>query len=152
MTINQRARTTALLVAFILASATLPAISASDAAKDVERMRAAAAANAEKALETQGGSRILFKVDTDALREAVVTDLRDNVVRIVREERIPFAGLAMREGGVELRIADAGNRQRLVSKLAPATAGDLTGVVQGNFSNIAQALSTLLLSHAIVND
>jgi len=125
MTIYQRARTTgatALFVAFILASATLPAISGSDPARDVEQMRAAMAANAEKALATQGGSRILFKVDSDALREAVVTDLRDDVVRIVREERIPFAGLAIRDGGVELRIADAGNRQRLASKLASSMA------------------------------
>jgi preprotein translocase subunit SecD len=79
-------------------------------------------AGAEKALETQGGSRILFKVDSDALREAVVTDLRDDVVRIVREDRIPYGGLAMRDGGVEVRIADANNRQRLVSKLMPSAA------------------------------
>jgi len=126
MTINQRTRTTAataLLVALLLAPAALPAASASDPARDVERMRAATAAAAEKALETQGGSRILFKVDSDALREAIVTELRDDVVRIVREDRIPYGGLAMREGGVELRITDAGNRQRLASKLAPLTAG-----------------------------
>jgi preprotein translocase subunit SecD len=121
MTMNQRAATTgatALLVAFILASATSSATSA----QDPERIRAAAAASVEQALEMQGGSRIVFKVDSDALREAVVTDLRDDVVRIVREERIPFSGLAMREGGVELKIADAGNRQRLKSKLASSTA------------------------------
>jgi len=64
----------------------------------------------------------VFKVDSDALREAVVTDLRDDVVRILREERIPYGGLAMRDGGVELRIADAGNRQRLAGKLAPLMA------------------------------
>ena len=125
MTINQRAATTgatALLAAFILASASLPATSASDPVRDIERMRAATAANAEKALGTQGGSRIMFKVDSDALREAVVTDLRDDVVRIVREERIPYSALAMRDGGVELRIADAGNRQRLAAKLAPLMA------------------------------
>jgi preprotein translocase subunit SecD len=121
MTMNQRAATTgatALLVAFILASATSSATSA----PDPERIRAAVAASVEQALEMQGGSRIVFKVDSDALREAVVTDLRDDVVRIVREERIPFSGLAMREGGVELKIADAANRQRLKSKLASSTA------------------------------
>jgi preprotein translocase subunit SecD len=77
------------------------------------------AAMAEKALQAQGGSRIVFKVDPAALRETVVTELRDDVVRVVREERIPFAGLTIRDGGVELRMADAGNRQRLVSKLTP---------------------------------
>jgi preprotein translocase subunit SecD len=125
---NMRAKTTAatattaLFAAFILASAALSARAAtSDPAQDVERIRAATAAGAEKALETQGGSRIVFKVDAAALREAVVTELRDDVVRIVREERIPFAGLTMQEGGVELRIADINNRQRLVSKLRPST-------------------------------
>jgi preprotein translocase subunit SecD len=124
---NQRTRaaaSTGLLAAFILASATLSAISAPapNPAQDVERIRAAMMAAAEKALETQGGSRILFKVDSDALREAVVTDLRDDVVRTLREDRIPYGGLAMHDGGVELRIADAGNRQRLVSQLMPSAA------------------------------
>jgi preprotein translocase subunit SecD len=126
ITMNRLTRMTAstgLLVAFILASANLSV----SAAQDVERMRAAMAANAEKALETQGGSRIWFKVDSDALREAMVTDLRDDVVRIVREDRIPYGGLAMRDGGVELRIADASNRQRLASKLMPATASAPSG-------------------------
>jgi preprotein translocase subunit SecD len=125
MTIHPRAgTTTALLLALLLVSATSPAISApaSDPAQDVERIRATMAANAEKAIETQGGSRIVFKVDTDALREAVVTELRDDVVRIVREDRIPFAGLTIRDRGVELQIADAGNRQRLAAKLNPPTA------------------------------
>ena len=79
------------------------------------------AANAEKALQLQGGSRLLLKVDAGALHEAMVTDLRDDVYRILREERIPFAGLTVREGGVELRIAEAKDRQRLLGKLAPST-------------------------------
>jgi preprotein translocase subunit SecD len=126
MTINPRVgatTATALLVAFMLASAT----SSASSAPDPERLRAAVAANVEQALQMQGGSRIVFKVDSDALREAVATDLRDDVVRIVREERIPFSGLAMREGGVELKVADAGNRQRLASKLASPTATASSG-------------------------
>jgi preprotein translocase subunit SecD len=96
MTMNQRTRTTGLIVAFILASAALPATAAPapDDAQEVVRIRAAIAANADKALEKQGGSRILFKVDADALHEEMVTDLRDDLYRILREGRIPFAGLA----------------------------------------------------------
>jgi preprotein translocase subunit SecD len=126
MTMNERAGTTGLVVAFILASAALSAIAAPgapapDVAQEVDRMVAAIAANAGKILEKQGGSRILFKVDTGALHEAMVTDLRDDLYRILREGRIPFAGLAVREGGVEVRIADAKDQQRLLSKLAPST-------------------------------
>jgi preprotein translocase subunit SecD len=141
MTMNERAGTTGLVVAFILASAALSAIAAPgapapDVAQEVDRMVAAIAANAGKILEKQGGSRILFKVDTGALHEAMVTDLRDDLYRILREGRIPFAGLAVREGGVEVRIADAKDQQRLLSKLAPSTEatpsrGGTVGVADG---------------------
>jgi preprotein translocase subunit SecD len=125
MTMNERARTTGLVVAFILAFAALSAIAAprapaTDDAQQVDKMRAEIAANAVKALEKQGGSRILFKVDAVALREAMVTDLRDDVYRILREGRIPFAGFAVREGGVEVRIAEVKDRQRVLSKVVPS--------------------------------
>lgn len=116
---NQGARTTGLIVAFILAFAAIPAIAAP--APDAVQMRAKISAYVENALATQGGSRIVFKVDSDALREAIVMDLRDEVFQIVHDGRIPFAGLALRDGGVEVRIANASDRQKLVSKLVPAT-------------------------------
>jgi preprotein translocase subunit SecD len=90
-------------------------------AEDNEKLRATIAAYADRAIETVGGSRILFQVDAVALGEAMVIDLRDDVYRIVRADRIPFAGLAVREGGVELKIADAKNRERVVSELMPST-------------------------------
>ncbi len=122
---NQRAGITGLIVAFIFACAAWPATAAPrapppDDAKSVDKVEAMIAANAEQALAQQGGSRLLFKVDADALREAMVTDLRDDVVRILREGRIPFADLAMHQGSVEVRIADAKNRQRLLGRLAPS--------------------------------
>jgi preprotein translocase subunit SecD len=114
---NQRARTTGLIVAFILAFA-FPATAAP--APDAAQMRAKISAYVENALATQGGSRILFKVDSDALREAIVMDLREEVFQILHDGRIPFAGLALRDGGVEVRIANANDRQKVVSKLVPA--------------------------------
>ena len=129
---NVRGKTAGFLVAFMLASAACSAIAApratSDDAQAVDKMRAAIAANAEKALARQGGSRIQFKVDSAALREAVVTELRDDVYRTVREGRIPFSGLAIRDGGVEIRIADAKDRQRVLGKLVPPTAAETIGV------------------------
>jgi preprotein translocase subunit SecD len=118
---NHRAGMTGLSVAFLFASATLAATAApaADDAQQVDRIRATMAANAEKAVEKQGGCRILFKVDGGALREAMVTELRDDLYGILRADRIPFAGLAVHDGGVEVRIADAGNRQRVLSKVAP---------------------------------
>jgi preprotein translocase subunit SecD len=48
--------------------------------------------------------------------------------RIVREGRIPFAGLAIRDGGVEVRIAEPKDRQRVLGKLVPSTAAETIGV------------------------
>jgi preprotein translocase subunit SecD len=122
MTMNERVRTTGLIVAFILAFA-FPAIAAPapDAAQEAAKMRAKISAYVENALATQGGSRIVFKVDSNALREAIVMDLRDEVFQIVHDGRIPFAGLALREGGVEVRIANANDRQKVAGKLVPTT-------------------------------
>jgi preprotein translocase subunit SecD len=43
------------------------------------------------------------------------------VYRILHEGRIPFAGLAVRDGGVEVRIADPKDQQRVLSQLAPSS-------------------------------
>jgi preprotein translocase subunit SecD len=122
MTMNQRARTTGLIVAFILAFA-FPATAApaAEPAQEAVKMRAKIAAYVENALATQGGSRILFKVDADALHAEMVTDLRDETYQALHDGRIPYAGLALRDGGVEVRIADAKDRQKVMSKLVPAT-------------------------------
>jgi preprotein translocase subunit SecD len=119
--VNRWTTTKGLIVAFMLAAAAGPALAASDDAQQVDKMVAKVAAYAENAIQTQGGSRILFRVDAGALREAMLTELRDDVYRIVRDERIPFSGLALRDSGVEIRIAEAKDRERLASKLMPPT-------------------------------
>ncbi|MGH6642149.1 MAG: SecDF P1 head subdomain-containing protein [Bradyrhizobium sp.] len=149
---NVRGRTAGLLVAFVLASAACPAIAAprapSDDAQAVEKMRAAIAANAEKALAKQGGSRILFRVDGAALREAVVTELRDDLYRTVREGRIPFSGLATRDGGVEIRIADAKDRQRVVGKFAASAKESPSGAAAVGITDSGDGLVRLMPTEA----
>jgi preprotein translocase subunit SecD len=120
---TMRAGMTGLVVALIFASPAWPGMSApraADDAQNVDKAQATIATSAEKALEQQGGSRIVFKVDADALHEEMVTALRDDVVRILREGRIPFADLAINQGGVDVRIEDARYRQRVLGKLAPS--------------------------------
>ena len=98
----------------------------------LEKMRAAQAADAEAALQRQGGSRVVLKVDTDGLREAVLTGLRDDARRMLREQRVPFGGAAAREGGVEVRLREPGDRERALGALAPASgAGDVDIAVAG---------------------
>jgi len=88
-----------------------------------DKVRARIAAFVGDKMEKLGGSRIVYKVDSDGLRESVVTDLRDEVYKTLREGKIAFSGLAIRDGGVELKIADAKGREQLARKLASAAEG-----------------------------
>ncbi|WIW44119.1 preprotein translocase subunit SecD [Bradyrhizobium sp. 62B] len=117
-----RDRFTRLIVALVLVPAiALPCTALADSQFD--KMRAKIAAFVADKMEKLGGSRIIYKVDSEGLRESVVTDLRDEVYKTLREGRIAFSGLAIRDGGVELRIADAKGREQLARKLAPDAEG-----------------------------
>jgi preprotein translocase subunit SecD len=72
----------------------------------------------EAALRSQGGSRLLIKVDTDALRDAMLIELRDGVRLKLRDARIAFADLAVRQGSVEVRIREQTEWERARGKLA----------------------------------
>lgn len=89
----------------------------------LDKMRARIAAFVNDKMEKLGGSRIAYKVDVDGLRENVITDLRDDVYRILREDKIAFSGLTIRDGGVELKIAEPKAREQLAHKLASAAEG-----------------------------
>jgi preprotein translocase subunit SecD len=128
MTTPLRDRVTRLIAALatissILASAVaLPRAALADDTQ-LDKMRARIAAFVTDRMEKLGGSRIVYKVDSDGLRESVVTDLRDDVYRVLHEGRIAFSGLAIRDGGVDVKIADAKGREQLARKLASAAEG-----------------------------
>jgi preprotein translocase subunit SecD len=150
MTKIQRTRPTVLIATLIVAFAALSANAAPNATKpddtetlerDVDRMGAAIAVGAQKLLDKQGGSRILFGVDAGALHEAMLTELRDGLRRILREERIPFGNFAVRDDGVELRIADEGNRQRVLGRLRGSTPGAASRSWRSVSTRVAQGTS-----------
>jgi preprotein translocase subunit SecD len=117
-----RDRFTRLIVALVLVPAiALPCTALADSQFD--KMRAKIAAFVADKMEKLGGSRIIYKVDSEGLRESVVTDLRDEVYKTLREGKIALSGLAIRDGGVELRIADAKGREQLARKLASDAEG-----------------------------
>ncbi|WP_439361312.1 SecDF P1 head subdomain-containing protein [Bradyrhizobium sp. DASA03007] len=120
MPTHLRNRITSLLVGLAMAIV-LPRVALADTQFD--KMRAKVAAFVADKMEKLGGSRIIYEVDTDGLREAVVTDLRDDAYKILREGRIAFSGLAIRDGGIEVKIADAKGREQLTRKLASAAEG-----------------------------
>ncbi|MBR0846972.1 preprotein translocase subunit SecD [Bradyrhizobium diazoefficiens] len=128
MTTSPRKRVTRLMVALAMAStivASAIALPRPTLAGDsqLDKMRARIAAFVADKMEKQGGSRVVYKVDADGLRESVVTDLRDDVYKTLREGRIAHSGLAIRDGGVEVKIADAKGRDQLARKLASVAEG-----------------------------
>ncbi|MBR0709620.1 MULTISPECIES: SecDF P1 head subdomain-containing protein [Bradyrhizobium] len=112
-----------LILALAMASAVPLPRAALAADSQLEKMRAKIAAFIGDKMEKLGGSRIVYKVDTDGLRESALTDLRDDVYKTLREGKIAFSGLAIRDGAVEVKIADAKGREQLARKLASAAEG-----------------------------
>lgn len=123
MTTTLRDRIARLIAALAMASAVALPCAAAAEDTQLDKMRAKVSAFIGNMMEKLGGSRIVYKVDTDALRDSVITDLRDDAYKNLRESRIAFSGLAIRDGGVEVRIADAKGREQLVRKLASAAEG-----------------------------
>ena len=74
--------------------------------------------DATAALERLGGSRIVLKVDEDALRKQILEELRVDARRLLRESRITVASLVVRDMSVEVRIRDDTDPQVVLTKLA----------------------------------
>ncbi|MDA9533519.1 SecDF P1 head subdomain-containing protein [Bradyrhizobium sp. CCBAU 25338] len=123
MTTPLRNRITRLIAAFATVFAIALPSATLGADTQFDKMRAKIAAFVADKMEKLGGSRIVYKVDTDGLRAAAVTDLRDDVYKTLREGRIAFSGLVIRDGGVDVKIADAKGREHLTRKLASSAEG-----------------------------
>ena len=68
-------------------------------------------------LDLQGGSSLLLEVDTNAVRKERLQGVADDVLRILRQARIPFTGRAIRGNGVEVRVTRDSDVDNAVSKL-----------------------------------
>jgi SecD/SecF fusion protein len=84
-------------------------------------------------LDLQGGSHVLLEVDSASVVKTQVENLRDDVRRVLREEKVSITGgIGVLPRGVQLRIPDAAERDKILPKLrqlgAPVGAG-LTGRV-----------------------
>jgi hypothetical protein len=102
-------------------------------------------------LDLQGGSHVLLEVDSAAVLKTQVATLRDDMRRILRDEKVALAGgLAILPRGVSVRITDEAERKRVVPKfreLATPTGnggvaydvnndGDIVGYYVGKDSEI----------------
>ena len=77
-------------------------------------------------LDLQGGSHVLLEVDTASILRTQINGMRDDVRRILREEKIALSGgIAQVNRGVSIRLTDAGDRQRMIGKLRDFALGPI---------------------------
>jgi preprotein translocase subunit SecD len=69
-------------------------------------------------LDLQGGSSLLLEVDTNAVRKERLQALDEDVLRVLREARIPFTGRSVRGVGVDVHITRATDVDNALSKLS----------------------------------
>ena len=55
-------------------------------------------------LDLQGGSHLLLEVDSAAVRKEQLQAINDDVLRVLRQTRVPFTGRAIRGNSVEVHI------------------------------------------------
>jgi preprotein translocase subunit SecD len=79
-------------------------------------------------LDLQGGSSLLLEVDVATVRKDRLQGLADDVLRTLRQNRIPFTGRTIHSNGVEVRITRESDVDNAVSKLRELSQ-PLTGVV-----------------------
>jgi protein-export membrane protein SecD len=69
-------------------------------------------------LDLQGGVHMLVQVDQPDLIRSMTSQMRDDVRRVLREERVALqGGIALQPRGVQFRIAQADDRARAMPKL-----------------------------------
>jgi protein-export membrane protein SecD len=69
-------------------------------------------------LDLQGGSHVLLEIDLPDLMRSLMAHLRDDVRRVLRENRVAVqGGIQTVQNTVQLRIPDRGDRERAMPKL-----------------------------------
>ncbi len=68
-------------------------------------------------LDLQGGSYLLLEVDSNYVKKEKLDQVRDDVRRVLREAKIGYTGLAVRNDAVEVRISRDNEQQAALGKL-----------------------------------
>jgi preprotein translocase subunit SecD len=68
-------------------------------------------------LDLQGGSHILLEVDAKSVKKDRLDQIRDDVRRSLRDAKIPYTGLAVRNDAVEVRITREADLPAALTKL-----------------------------------
>lgn len=82
-------------------------------------------------LDLQGGSYLLYSVDTQALRAERLTNLTEDVRKTLTEAQIPFTDLGQVSGALSVRITDPGQVNKAQNLLRNEIGAELAGVPGG---------------------
>src|SRR5262245_37982864 len=87
-------------------------------------------------LDLQGGSHLLFEVDTRALRVERTTNVIEDVRTTLSEQSIGFGELGQRGDVISVRITDPAKTQAAATALRNRIGSALAGAVGGRDINI----------------
>jgi preprotein translocase subunit SecD len=82
-------------------------------------------------LDLQGGSYLLYSVDTQALRNERLTNLTEDVRKTLTDAQIPFTDLGQVAGALSVRITDPGQVNKAQNALRNAVGAPLAGAAGG---------------------
>jgi preprotein translocase subunit SecD len=108
-------------------------------------------------LDLQGGSHILLEVDANSVKKDKLDQVRDDARRTLRDAKIPYTGLAVRNDGVEVRITKDTDLANALAKLRELSQplGGLLGTSGQRSLDIADAgggLIRLTVPQAAITD
>jgi protein-export membrane protein SecD/preprotein translocase SecF subunit len=90
-------------------------------------------------LDLQGGSYLLYSVDTDALKTERLTNMLEDVRSTLSEKQIAFTDLGQRNGEIGLRITDPRQLGDAGNLLRQTVGAPLAGVQGGRDVDVATA-------------
>ena len=88
-------------------------------------------------LDLQGGSYLLYEVDTDALRAERLSNMVEDVRTTLRNEQIEFGELGEQGGIVRVRVTDPSKVDAAVSLLSRSIGGPLAGAIGGRDTTVS---------------
>lgn len=110
-------------------------------------------------LDLQGGAHVLLEVDSPSVLRTQVENLRDDVRRVLREEKVSLSGgIGLQTRGVTVRIPNAADRDRVLPKLqalSQVLGNTLTGNTAGRSLTVSidnDGLAQLTVTDAGVAD
>jgi protein-export membrane protein SecD len=108
-------------------------------------------------LDLQGGSYLLLAVDSNYVKKEKLDQVRDDVRRTLRDAKIGYTGLAVRNDAVEVRVSKDTDQQTALSKLRDLSQ-PLGGLLGSNgqrsleVSDAGGGVIRLVVPQAAIND